>query len=547
MPTAPKRVGFGDSDPRPAVRHPLDPLAEQVDRPGGERDELPHRRDAARDQVAAAGEEHHGDGDPHPGSHAEGARPQHAGGVAAGPGQTAEPVVAPADLAPEELAEPGAPPRHEAPDLGVGDAAELLHLLPRAPQLVEAAQVPQPGPGDVPGLARPPDEERVHDLGDVEHHRLRHGDSQADGRVRAQQDAQAVAGLQPAPVVDGAAHAEGLEVTDLGVGGDDDAGTGDVGAPAEAHVVEEVVDALVEPADLGEEVGSHEGAGAGDGEHVLDGVVLLLVELAALDEGHGVARVVDALADLEEPVRGRPSGPAWARRWRRWSGRPPRRGAARRPGGGHVVVAHEVEGRPVDDVEHVVGGRPEAGVGLDPAHEGPRRGSGHPGLHLVGAGGVDHQDRQVRVVLVGQGSDGLLEPVPGVVRDDDGHHSRGHRASDPASALGSSGLGLQGWANVLRWTLVHSFTSACNSLQERVTDRPVRPTMARLQLDDVTNAVKDAAYVSVGLGVIAFQRLQVRRNELEARASGSPYVGATVGDRVKVVEERVSATFDRSR
>ena len=70
--------------------------------------------------------------------------------------------------------------------------------------------------------------------------------------------------------------------------------------------------------------------------------------------------------------------------------------------------------------------------------------------------------------------------------------------------------------------------------------------MARLQLDDVTNAVKDAAYVSVGLGVIAFQRLQVRRNELTT--SGSAEVRRQlVGDRVKVVEERLSATLDRSR
>jgi hypothetical protein len=38
--------------------------------------------------------------------------------------------------------------------------------------------------------------------------------------------------------------------------------------------------------------------------------------------------------------------------------------------------------------------------------------------------------------------------------------------------------------------------------------------MAGSPLDDVASAVKDAAYVSVGLGVIAFQRLQVRRNEL---------------------------------
>ncbi len=78
--------------------------------------------------------------------------------------------------------------------------------------------------------------------------------------------------------------------------------------------------------------------------------------------------------------------------------------------------------------------------------------------------------------------------------------------------------------------------------------------MARLQLDDVANIAKDAAYVSVGLGVIAFQRLQVRRNELtkalndqssQAREALEA-VGSLVGDRVKVVEERLGAVLDRS-
>ena len=44
--------------------------------------------------------------------------------------------------------------------------------------------------------------------------------------------------------------------------------------------------------------------------------------------------------------------------------------------------------------------------------------------------------------------------------------------------------------------------------------------MARTPVDDLANVVKDAAYVSVGLGVIAFQRLQVRRNELTKAMSG---------------------------
>ncbi|MDQ2649456.1 MAG: hypothetical protein M3Z03_07870 [Actinomycetota bacterium] len=77
--------------------------------------------------------------------------------------------------------------------------------------------------------------------------------------------------------------------------------------------------------------------------------------------------------------------------------------------------------------------------------------------------------------------------------------------------------------------------------------------MSRVQVDDVTNAVKDAAYVSVGLGVIAFQRLQVRRNELtktlneqSGNAKGAlDLVGTLVNDRVKLVEERLGSLLDR--
>lgn len=77
--------------------------------------------------------------------------------------------------------------------------------------------------------------------------------------------------------------------------------------------------------------------------------------------------------------------------------------------------------------------------------------------------------------------------------------------------------------------------------------------MARTPVEDLANAVKDAAYVSVGLGVIAFQRIQVRRNELAKAMSGPveetkgtlEVLGGLVGERVKLVEERVSAAFGR--
>lgn len=77
--------------------------------------------------------------------------------------------------------------------------------------------------------------------------------------------------------------------------------------------------------------------------------------------------------------------------------------------------------------------------------------------------------------------------------------------------------------------------------------------MARTPTEDLANIVKDAAYVSVGLGVIAFQRMQVRRNELskaisrpadEARGT-LEVLGALVSERVKLVEERVTAAVRR--
>ncbi len=77
--------------------------------------------------------------------------------------------------------------------------------------------------------------------------------------------------------------------------------------------------------------------------------------------------------------------------------------------------------------------------------------------------------------------------------------------------------------------------------------------MARTPVDDLANAIKDATYVSVGLGVIAFQRLQVRRNELTKALSGPTeeakgtldVLATLVGERVKQVEERLGAVRNR--
>jgi len=73
----------------------------------------------------------------------------------------------------------------------------------------------------------------------------------------------------------------------------------------------------------------------------------------------------------------------------------------------------------------------------------------------------------------------------------------------------------------------------------------------RLIPEDLTKLAKDVLYVSVGLGVIAAQKLQVRRRELEAQVGDArtqfQSLGKVVEDRVKVVEERlegIEARFD---
>jgi ElaB/YqjD/DUF883 family membrane-anchored ribosome-binding protein len=68
-------------------------------------------------------------------------------------------------------------------------------------------------------------------------------------------------------------------------------------------------------------------------------------------------------------------------------------------------------------------------------------------------------------------------------------------------------------------------------------------------MTDVRSAIKDAAYVGIGFGVLAFQKAQVQRQELQKRIEtslkdakgGFDKLGEDVQDRLKLVEERLEA------
>lgn len=71
--------------------------------------------------------------------------------------------------------------------------------------------------------------------------------------------------------------------------------------------------------------------------------------------------------------------------------------------------------------------------------------------------------------------------------------------------------------------------------------------------DEITKTARDAAYVVVGLGVLGFQRAQVRRQELskrlaEPKAQVEERIGEVRGEftkRVKGVDERVEQAISR--
>jgi ElaB/YqjD/DUF883 family membrane-anchored ribosome-binding protein len=77
--------------------------------------------------------------------------------------------------------------------------------------------------------------------------------------------------------------------------------------------------------------------------------------------------------------------------------------------------------------------------------------------------------------------------------------------------------------------------------------------MPEFKTDDVQRVVKDAFYVTVGVGVLAFQRIQVQRKELRKQVETQlgdareqlQKAGKTVEERVKTIEERLESVEGR--
>ena len=245
--------------------------------------------------------------------------------------------------------------------------------------------VPPPRVDGGRGQATPAGEGGVDDLGGGEERDLGQHARPVQRRVVDQHGPQPVAEEQPPALGGSEAVSLGERLAVAGHGGGDDQhpGAGHLGPPAQVEVLAEVGDGRVEAAERGEEVGPHQGGRAGDAEDVANGVVLLLVELAALDGGDLVAGLVDLHADLEEPSGVVPGDQLRADDAGVGAVRLLHEGPHRVRLQGDVVVAQQVEGGALDDGEHLVGGGAEAGVVVEAADVGVGQHGGDP------VGGID--------------------------------------------------------------------------------------------------------------------------------------------------------------
>jgi ElaB/YqjD/DUF883 family membrane-anchored ribosome-binding protein len=70
--------------------------------------------------------------------------------------------------------------------------------------------------------------------------------------------------------------------------------------------------------------------------------------------------------------------------------------------------------------------------------------------------------------------------------------------------------------------------------------------VTQITFDDIQKRLTDGVYVGIGLGVIAFQKAQVQRQELRKQLAANVGTARTsVEDRIKTAEERLLAMEHR--
>ena len=219
--------------------------------------------------------------------------------------------------------------------------------------------------------------------------------------VALHDSAEPVASEQSRPFLVGLCLGDRLAMAGAGIRVHHHAGTDDMSAPAQVEVLAVRGYLGVEAVERVEQVDPDEHACAGHHEDIPHSVVLLLVELAPLDEGDLHAGLVDPHPDREQAARVVPFhelraedagvGPVGL-----LDEEPDRRRLER-----DVVVHEAEEAGALDEVERLVGGGSVPGVVVESADVGVGKLGGDPPRNHLVAPGVDHEHRDVGVVLSG--------------------------------------------------------------------------------------------------------------------------------------------------
>ena len=189
----------------------------------------------------------------------------------------------------------------------------------------------------------------------------------------------------------------------------------------------------------------------------------------------------------------------------------------------HVVVEEAEEPRALDELQRLVRGRSEPRVGVEPADVGPGKPGGDRCGHVPVAPRVDDEHREVRVVLSGERGQQLVEPCAGIVGNQHGDDRRRRLRlglhNGPRLAAGLVRTGAHGGVedpcaiDHKRLQLLCNVGSvASTSPQPRGGAMPIStPTFETL-----TKPAKDAFYVTVGLGAVAYEQLKSNQGELRS-------------------------------
>jgi hypothetical protein len=182
--------------------------------------------------------------------------------------------------------------------------------------------------------------------------------------------------------------------------------------------------------------------------------------------------------------------------------------------------------------ERLIGSGGEPRIVLESPEMGLGQNRGNPVAKNIGFGAsrIDHQNRNLFIVLGSNAGERLLEPPTGVMGHDEDHDGRGHHLlvgceegiiwpreglrDGPREGLGEGlGGGFLNSHDSWRGYRSHGSNSATSDYD---------PPMATDPLDDLSQASKDVAHIGIGLAVLAFQKFQVQRRSLERAFRESP-------------------------